>query len=53
MKQLNLFGDEDDAIELQIQAILASRLKNRCSGVNGEDRDLIRAALEKSKGCAA
>lgn len=52
MKQLPLFSDACD-IERQIQAILARRRFCNCSGADGADIDLIRAALiAKSKGGA-
>ena len=47
MIQLPLFSDTDD-IETQVQAVLARRRKFNCSGQNGEDIALIRAAITKA-----
>jgi len=44
-KQLDLFDDRSDDIEQQIQALLARRKRLNCSGGNGEDVALIRAAM--------
>jgi hypothetical protein len=44
-EQLQLFDNRNDDIERQIQAILARRRHCCCSGVDGEDVALIRAAL--------
>ena len=52
-EQLQLFDDRNDDIERQIQAILARRRAFCCSGIGGEDVDLIRAALLAQKGGAA
>ena len=49
-KQLNLFDEQQNDIELQIEAILSRRRKFNCSGQDGSDVHLIRAALrEKSE----
>jgi hypothetical protein len=49
MKQLPLFRDVDADIDRQVRAILDNRRRNNCSGVNGEDADLIRRAIINSK----
>jgi hypothetical protein len=46
MNQMNLFDEADD-IEDRVQAILARRRSLCCSGGNGEDAHLIRAALQQ------
>jgi hypothetical protein len=52
-KQLNLFDEQQNDIELQIEAILSRRRKFNCSGQDGSDVNLIRAALrEKQKDAA-
>lgn len=53
MKQLPLFHDADADIDSQVRAILDSRRRNNCSGVNGEDVELIRRAIINSKGGVA
>ena len=53
MNQLPLFDESRDAeIERQVQAILARRRFCNCSGADGEDIDLIRAALKEKGGAA-
>lgn len=49
--QMNLFQEASD-IDLRIEEILARRRAMNCSGLNGEDAHLIRAAIEKSTGAA-
>lgn len=46
MNQLSLFDDDLCAIEQQVQAILERRRRLNCSGANGEDIALIRAAIK-------
>ena len=52
-EQLQLFEEKHDDIERQIKILLDRRRRFCCSGINGEDVNLIRAALIEKKGKAS